>query len=115
VSGFTGVLRQGRDGGRPVPPPAPTPAHLPPAHLPPASGPLPRDLAEQAAIVADAIAPGVRGTVITRGLIAWTQLFGMISFELFGQLVGSIDPADAFFGYAVEQMADFMFTAGDAA
>jgi hypothetical protein len=57
----------------------------------------------------------VPGTVITRGLIAWTQLFGMISFELFGQLVGSIDPADAFFGYAVEQMADFMFTAGDAA
>jgi AcrR family transcriptional regulator len=108
---------EGRDGGRPAPPPAPAPAHpapghLPPAHLPPARGPLPRDLAEQAAIVADAIAPGVPGTVITRGLIAWTQLFGMISFELFGQLVGSIDPADAFFGYAVEQMADFMFTAG---
>jgi hypothetical protein len=100
---------EGRDGGSPVPPPAPAPAHPPPAW-----GPLPRDLAEQAAIVADAIAPGVRGTVITRGLIAWTQLFGMISFELFGQLVGSIDPADAFFGYAVEQMADFMFTASDA-
>ncbi len=115
---------EGRDAGGPVPPPSPArahprpahppPVHLPPAHPPPARGPLPRELAEQAAIVADAIAPGVPGTVITRGLIAWTQLFGMISFELFGQLVGSIDPADAFFGYAVEQMADFMFTAGDA-
>ena len=41
-------------------------------------------------------------------LIAWTQLFGMISFELFGQLVGSADPADAFFGYSVDQMADFI-------
>jgi len=70
--------------------------------------PLPPELAEQAAVVADAIAPGVPGAVIARLLIAWTQLFGMISFELFGQLVGSADPADAFFGYAVEQMADFI-------
>jgi hypothetical protein len=56
-----------------------------------------------------------RSSIAARGVFAWSALFGMISFELFGQLVGSIDPADAFFGYAVEQMADFMFTAGDAA
>jgi AcrR family transcriptional regulator len=65
-------------------------------------------LAEQAGIIAEAIAPGVPPGVITRALIAWTQLFGMISFELFGQLVGSMEPADAFFGYAVERMADFI-------
>jgi AcrR family transcriptional regulator len=70
--------------------------------------PLPPVLAEQAAVVADAIAPGVPGPVIVRMLIAWTQLFGMISFELFGQLVGSADPAEEFFGYTVEQMADFI-------
>ncbi len=58
--------------------------------------------------MADAIAPGTPGPVIARGLIAWTQLFGLISFELFGQLVGTLDPADAFFGYAVEQMAGFI-------
>ncbi len=58
--------------------------------------------------MADAIAPGVPEAMIARLLIAWTQLFGMISFELFGQLVGSADPADAFFGYAVGQMADFI-------
>jgi AcrR family transcriptional regulator len=69
---------------------------------------LPPELAGQAAIVAAAIAPEEPGPVITRGLIALTQLFGMISFELFGQFVGSLDPADAFFGYAVEQMADFV-------
>jgi hypothetical protein len=45
--------------------------------------------------------------VITGGLVALTQLFGMISFELSGQFVGSLGPADTFFGYAVEQMADF--------
>jgi AcrR family transcriptional regulator len=75
------------------------------------SGPdrrLPPVLAQQTATAAEAIAPGTAGPVVARGLIAWTQLFGMISFELFGQLVGSADPADAFFGYAVEQMADFI-------
>jgi len=72
------------------------------------SPPLPPVLGEQAAIAADAIAPGVPGTVIRRGLTAWAQLFGMISFEIFGQFVGSLDPAGEFFGYAVEQMADFV-------
>ncbi len=32
----------------------------------------------------------------------------MISFELFGQLVGSADPSSEFFAFAVEQMADFI-------
>lgn len=68
----------------------------------PALSPL---LAVQAAALADAIAPGVPAPVIARALIAWTQLFGMISFELFGQFVGSADPADEFFAYAVDQMA----------
>ncbi|HEX3921460.1 MAG TPA: TetR/AcrR family transcriptional regulator [Streptosporangiaceae bacterium] len=76
--------------------------------LPRPAPPLPEVLAGQTAIVADAIAPGTPGPVIARGLIAWTQLFGLISFELFGQLVGTLDPADEFFGYAVEQMAGFI-------
>jgi AcrR family transcriptional regulator len=37
-------------------------------------------------------------------VIAWTQLFGMISFELFGQFVGSFEPADALFDRAVRQL-----------
>jgi len=71
-----------------------------------AGPPLPPPLAEQVVVVADAVAPGVPAPLIARGLIAWTQLFGMVSFELFGQFVGSLDPADAFFAYAVDQMAD---------
>ena len=62
-------------------------------------------LGQQMAGLAAAIAPGVPAAVVARALIAWTQLFGMISFELFGQLVGSADPADEFFAYAVDQMA----------
>jgi len=76
--------------------------------VPPAAPPLPAILAAQAAIVAGAIAPGVPEPLIVRVLIAWTQLFGMISFELFGQFVGSADPADDFFGYAIEQMIAYI-------
>ena len=78
------------------------PRARPPGH------PVLPELARQTAIVADAIAPGVGDATIARALIAWTQLFGMISFELFGQFVGALEPADAFFGYAVEQMADYI-------
>jgi AcrR family transcriptional regulator len=50
----------------------------------------------------------VPADVLVRAVIAWTQLFGMISFELFGQFVGSFEPADAVFDYAVERMAAFV-------
>jgi len=46
--------------------------------------------------------------VLVRAVIAWTQLFGMISFELFGQFVGSFEPADALFLHATEQLAAFV-------
>ena len=78
-----GILRSGRD-----------------------DAPLPNGLAEQCRLVAEQIAPELPNEVIARAVIAWTQLFGMISFELFGQLVGSVDPSDEFFGYAVDHMAD---------
>ena len=65
-------------------------------------------LSEQTARVADVVAPELPGAVLARALIAWSQLFGMISFELFGQFVGSVDPTDEFFGYAVERMADLV-------
>ena len=115
-----GLLADAQAGSPAAPPPATGPASPPPV---PASlrqaGPaadsargcvsaLPARLRQQAAVVGAAIAPGVDEAVIVRALIAWTQLFGMISFELFGQLVGSADPADEFFGYAVDQMAGFV-------
>ncbi|HTS99128.1 MAG TPA: TetR/AcrR family transcriptional regulator [Streptosporangiaceae bacterium] len=74
----------------------------------PAAQPVPPELAAQTAIIADAIAPGVPAAMIARALVAWTQLFGMVSFELFGQFVGTVEPADEFFGYALAQMADYI-------
>ena len=51
---------------------------------------------------------GVPPDAIVRAVIAWAQLFGMISFELFGQFVGSFEPADALFAYAAVQSAAFV-------
>ncbi|WP_112242090.1 TetR/AcrR family transcriptional regulator [Kribbella monticola] len=64
-------------------------------------------LAEQVATIAE-LAPGVPAKVLTRAVMAWAQLFGLISFELYGQLVGTMDPADEFFADAMEQLADFV-------
>ena len=70
--------------------------------------PLPPMLAEQLRELADGIAPDLPHHVLARLLITWTQLFGMISFELFGQLVGSVDPSDEFFDYATTELARFV-------
>jgi AcrR family transcriptional regulator len=59
-------------------------------------------LVEQVKVLAQA-APDVPGAVLLRTGIAWTQLFGLVSFELYGQLVGSFDPADEFFEVAIAE------------
>jgi AcrR family transcriptional regulator len=66
-------------------------------------------LVRDAAVGAGApLATAVTADVLVRGVIAWTQLFGMISFELFGQFVGSFEPADALFAHGVAQLAAFV-------
>ncbi|MER7246506.1 TetR/AcrR family transcriptional regulator [Kribbella sp. NPDC000426] len=74
----------------------------------PGDAPEPSGLLAQQTQVLVPLAPGVPPAVLMRTVIVWTQLFGMISFELFGQLVGSMDPADAFFESASRQMAAFV-------
>ena len=67
------------------------------------------ELAAQAdAIVAALGVAEVPPGAVVRGVIAWAQLFGMISFELFGQFVGSFEPADALFAHAAAQLAAFV-------
>jgi AcrR family transcriptional regulator len=86
------------------------------AHAAQAS-PLPAGvLADQAAALSAALSAGLPATdartvpadMLVRAVLAWTQLFGMVSFELFGQFVGSFEPADALFEHAVAQMATFV-------
>jgi len=68
-------------------------------------------LRDQAAALLAAL-PGPAGAVppdvLLRAVISWTQLFGMISFELFGQFVGSFEPAGALFAHSVAQLAQYV-------
>jgi AcrR family transcriptional regulator len=88
-----GLLQRAQESGRLVTPPdAPSPSGA---------------LAQQTEVLV-ALAPDVPPAVLVRTVIVWTQLFGMLSFELFGQLVGTMDPADEFFTSASRQMAAFV-------
>jgi AcrR family transcriptional regulator len=65
-------------------------------------------LIDQVGEIAAVTNPELPYQTLTRALIAWTQLFGMISFELFGQFVGTVDPTDDFFEHATQHMADLV-------
>ncbi|GAB3826539.1 TetR/AcrR family transcriptional regulator [Kribbella italica] len=53
-------------------------------------------------------APGVPRAVLLRTGMIWAQLFGLVSFELFGQFVGTFDPADELFEAAIASHAAFL-------
>ncbi|GAB3987660.1 TetR/AcrR family transcriptional regulator [Actinoallomurus acanthiterrae] len=69
---------------------------------------MPPALTEQTARIAAFIGPDIPGHLIVRGAVAWTQLFGMVTFELFGQYANTLDPADAFFDHTVDRIADLL-------
>ena len=59
-----------------------------------------------------AAAPDVPDGVLARGLAVWTQLFGMISFELFGHLTNVINDFDDFFDLQMAQAARYLLGVG---
>ncbi|WP_106403664.1 TetR/AcrR family transcriptional regulator [Actinocorallia populi] len=69
--------------------------------------PLEGGLDAQMRAVADAANLDLAPEEVTRLLMVWSQLFGLITFEVFGQFAGSADPAGPFFRHAVARMADF--------
>jgi AcrR family transcriptional regulator len=54
--------------------------------------------------VSDLAMPGVPLPIVARAVAAWTQLFGQISFELFGQLQGVVEDPAAVFDQSVTVM-----------
>jgi AcrR family transcriptional regulator len=69
--------------------------------------PMPRPLhADLAGIRAGGLASAnLSDEVLARGLQAWTQLFGTISFEMFGHLQNVIHDYDAFFDHQMRRAA----------
>ena len=70
------------------------------ADLPGPLGPAPASFTPDAARLRDAILEGVPDHVAAAALIAWSGLFGLVSFELFGQFENVITDRAAFFDHA---------------
>ncbi|MDX6739686.1 TetR/AcrR family transcriptional regulator [Actinocorallia sp. A-T 12471] len=71
-------------------------------------GPLDPALSAQMAAVAAATGLELAPEEAARVLIVWSQLFGLVGFELFGQFTGSADPAGPLFRHATDQMAVYL-------
>ncbi|HEY8371793.1 MAG TPA: TetR/AcrR family transcriptional regulator [Pseudonocardiaceae bacterium] len=70
--------------------------------------PLPPPLHDEVHRIAELVAPGVPEPVVARGLVAWTELFGAISFELFGRFDNTIDARDEWFDHQTRMMIAFL-------
>src|SRR5215831_17848013 len=66
--------------------------------------PLPGQFAADAARLRDAIMDGVPDHIAAAALIAWSGLFGLVSFELFGQFENVVTDRAAFFDYAAASL-----------
>ncbi len=63
-------------------------------------------------VVRDVVAPAVGEAVMARGLIAWTELFGAISFELFGRFNNTITDLEVWFDHQARVLAAFLGLTG---
>jgi AcrR family transcriptional regulator len=70
------------------------------ADLPGPLVPVPASFAPDAARLRDAIMEGVPDHIAATALIAWSGLFGLVSFELFGQFENVVTDRAAFFDHA---------------
>jgi AcrR family transcriptional regulator len=62
-------------------------------------------LTAEAVAVLGGDSPGLDDRVRARALLAWSAVYGTISFELFGHFVGSVDDADRWFDVAMAELA----------
>ena len=49
---------------------------------------------------------GVEPELAATGILAWITIYGLVSFELFGHLVGSVVEPGRFFEHSLEELAD---------
>ncbi len=56
----------------------------------------------------DEVMPGVPESVRVLSLMVWSQIFGCISFELFGHYKGSVRNANRFFDFVINESANLV-------
>jgi AcrR family transcriptional regulator len=87
---ITAILRDGFEAGKL---PAESGEAVPPAMR-----------ADLTALV-EQVSPGLPTSLMARGMTGWLQLFGAVSFELFGQLNNVVEDRATFFGYQMRAVA----------
>ena len=60
------------------------------------------------AVLTGQVAPGLPEQLLLLGMTGWLELFGTVSFELFGQLNNVIEARAQFFDHQMELMSDLM-------
>ncbi|WP_185993883.1 TetR-like C-terminal domain-containing protein, partial [Streptomyces benahoarensis] len=68
-------------------------------------GPLPDALADEARTLMTELDIDLPAPVVAALVATWAQLFGLISFELFGQFNRVVEDRDAFFAHTVRRLA----------
>ncbi len=74
----------------------------------PGPGQLPDAVRADLKGISDLMSPGLPEAAIARCTLGWTQLFGSVSFEVFGQLNNAIEARDAYFDHQMRQTAEFI-------
>jgi AcrR family transcriptional regulator len=69
---------------------------------------LARDVRADLAAVTGQVAPGLPEQLLLLGMTGWLELFGTVSFELFGQLNNVIEARAQFFDQQMELMSDLI-------
>jgi AcrR family transcriptional regulator len=67
---------------------------------------LPPTVRDEVVGLRDAAFPGVPETLLARGMTAWVQIFGAVSFELFGQFNNVIEHRREYFEHQMLVMAE---------
>ncbi len=65
---------------------------------------LPGSFAPDAGRLRESVLPGAPDDVAARALAAWASVFGMVSFELFGQFENVVTDRDRYYDYAVTSL-----------
>jgi len=68
----------------------------------------PKAVLFELAEIVQRVAPSVDESIMARALIAWTELFGAISFELFGRFKNTIMDLAAWYDHQAAEMATFI-------
>jgi AcrR family transcriptional regulator len=77
--------------------------------LPQATGERdPALISDEAVAVLGGEHPALDDRVRIRALLAWSAIYGTISFELFGHFVGSVEDADRYFDRAMSELAGLL-------